>query len=388
MIYRRLSGFALFLCFFLAGFSQSTPQANYALAARFSPTKGNKMLFSTSVDPHWLKLSDRFWYTYENREGKNWYIVDALKGSKRPMFDPVKLAAEITRIVKDPFDGQHLPITNLKFTTDENSVRFEILSTLDEEKKDTSKTQGAAGAGRRGGAGGRAGAPGAGTAAKSKKTFFFEYNLNTGILTELKDYEKPKENAMWASFSPDRKFIFFSRKNNLYYMDSANYSKALVKDDDSTIVETPLTKDGEENYSYGGGGNETNVDKEKNKDKRKGIYLLWSRDGRYFTISRTDNRQVKDLWVINNTAEPRPTLETYKYQMPGETEAPQEHLILCDLSSKKVKELKAGRFKDQTCGIWAAPQLAKDLDVDFPPSVWLGTNARFYLSRSTRNLKS
>ncbi len=37
---------------------------------------------------------------------------------------------------------------------------------------------------------------------------------------------------------------------------------------------------------------------------------------------RDDSRQVKDLWVINSIADPRPTLETYKYHMPGEKEAP------------------------------------------------------------------
>ena len=90
-------------------------KANYALAARFSPDKISKMLFSTSVDPHWLKLSDRFWYVYETREGKTWYIVDAkdAKNGKRPLFDHARLAAEITKIVKDPFDAQHLPIEKL-----------------------------------------------------------------------------------------------------------------------------------------------------------------------------------------------------------------------------------------------------------------------------------
>ncbi|MCG2616555.1 DPP IV N-terminal domain-containing protein [Terrimonas sp. NA20] len=389
MIYRRLSGFALFLSMSFTAFSQSTPTANYALAARFSPTKVNKMLFSTSVDPHWLKLSDRFWYVYENRDGKNWYIVDAAKNSKRQLFDPVKLAAEITRIVRDPFDGQHLPITNLKFTADENSIRFEILSTLDEEKKDTSKTQAGAAAGRggRGGAAGRPGAPAPG--GKSKKTFFFEYNLNTGVLTEMKDYEKPKTPATWASFSPDKKFVFFSRKNNLYYMDSANYSKALIKEDDSTIVEFPLTKDGVEDYSYGGGGfgNETNVDKEKNKDKRKNVGLLWSKDGRYFTLTRTDNRLVKDLWVINNVAEPRPTLETYKYQMPGEKEAPQRELYLFDFQNKTNKKIKIAAFKDQEMAVWSAPPLQKERDDERRASFWQGTNDKFYLSRTSRDLK-
>jgi hypothetical protein len=50
----------------LATFAQQTLQkGNYELAARFSPDKLKKMIFSTSVDPHWMKKSDRFWYEYE-----------------------------------------------------------------------------------------------------------------------------------------------------------------------------------------------------------------------------------------------------------------------------------------------------------------------------------
>ncbi len=36
------------------------------------------------------------------------------------MFDNAKLAAEITKIVKDPFDAQHLEIDSLRFVKDEN----------------------------------------------------------------------------------------------------------------------------------------------------------------------------------------------------------------------------------------------------------------------------
>ena len=81
--------------------AQKTPvtKANYSLAARYSPKKVEKLVFSTSVDPHWLKKSDRFWYTYETPNGKNWYIVDPSKGDKRLLFDNAKLAAELTKIV-------------------------------------------------------------------------------------------------------------------------------------------------------------------------------------------------------------------------------------------------------------------------------------------------
>lgn len=61
----------------------SQPKANYSLAARFSPKKLDKMIFSLAVDPHWLKQSNKFWYTYETSEGKQWTIVDPLKNEKK-----------------------------------------------------------------------------------------------------------------------------------------------------------------------------------------------------------------------------------------------------------------------------------------------------------------
>lgn len=361
-------------------FSQQSqfPKANYSLAARFSPDKVNKMLFSTAVDPHWLKLTDRFWYIYETREGKYWYIVDAAKGLKKQLFDNAKLAAEITKIVRDPYDAQHLPIEKLKFSKDENSITFEVKSSQDEEKKDTTtkkdslskkvsveKTE----------------------IKKEKKIFYFDYNLQSGVLTELKGYQKPKERTTWASFSPDQRFIIFSKRNNLYWMDSANYRKAQIKEDDSTIVENQLTTDGVENYSYGSSGNETNVEKEKNKDKRKPAFIMWSPDGKYFAISRTDIRKVKDLWVINNIAEPRPTLETYKYQMPGEKDAPIRELYLFNFENKTNRQIKVTSFKDQEISTWTAPPLQKQRDDENRASIWQGTNEKFYINRTSRDLK-
>lgn len=347
-------------------------KGNYALAARFSPDKISKMLFSTNVDPHWLKLSDRFWYVYETREGKYWYIVDAARGTKQKLFDNAKLAAEITKIVKDPFDAQHLPIERLKFIKDENSIQFEVKSSVDEIKKDTAKRS--------------AGAPRT-DVKPEKKVFYFEYNLITGALTELKDYQKPKDRLTWASFSPDQRYVIFSKKHNLYWMDSANYRKAQIKEEDSTIVEHQLTTDGVENYSYGGGGNETNVEKERNKDKRKPAFILWSPDGKYFSITRSDNRKVKDLWVINNIADPRPTLETYKYQMPGEKEAPIREVYVFNFESKTNKKIKLSRFKDQEVALWPAPPLQKQRDDENRASKWLGTNDKFYLTITSRDLK-
>ena len=62
---------------------------------------------------------------------------------------------------------------------------------------------------------------------------------------------------------------------------------------------------------------------------------------------RTDQRKVADLWVINSLANPRPTLETYKYAMPGEENQPQSELWVVDIAAKKPFKLSTEQFKDQ-----------------------------------------
>src|SRR5258705_3732796 len=93
LMFRILLSYLLLIsCFTQA---QPTPvvKANDQAAARWSPKKLDKMVFTTSVDPHWLKKSDRFWYMYETSGGKKWYIVDPEKAEKKLLFDNEKLAA-------------------------------------------------------------------------------------------------------------------------------------------------------------------------------------------------------------------------------------------------------------------------------------------------------
>ena len=341
-------------------------KANYDLAARFSPKKLDKMIFSLSVDPHWLKQSNKFWYTYETSEGKQWMIVDPVKNEKKSMFDKDQLAASLTRLIKDPFDAQHLPIDSLKFIKDENWIQFEVKSSIEIDKPGAKKDA---------------------KAEKIKKVFYFEYNLNTAQLNELVGFTKPKRKPSWANMAPDQSKVVFGRNHNLYYMDKANYEKALANEDDSSIVETAITKDGIQNFGWHGEGGETNVDAEKNKNKRKPVGGYWSENSKQFAIVKVDNRKVKDLWVINSIADPRPTLETYKYWMPGEKEAPVDHLMLVDMVNYTYKEINVSLYKDQDIALWNKSAAVNARDDEFRPMVWLGTNEQLYLARTSRDLK-
>ena len=118
-------------------------------------------------------------------------------------------------------------------------------------------------------------------------------------------------------------------------MSIADYRKAQKDEKDSTIVEIQLTKDGSEHFGYGIPYSILNTDTLCN-GKRRGVWGYWSPDSKHFVTVVTDERKVKDLWVINSTASPRPTLETYRYQMPGEMDAPEDHLYITRLWQLKT----------------------------------------------------
>lgn len=361
----------MFVCVLFAVQSygqERTPitKSNYQAAERFTPGKVRQMVYSTSVRPNWLEKSNRFWYTYTTAEGTRWYLVDPDRGSRRPLFDPDRMAAELTRILKDPYDAQHLPISNIRFTADENAFRFTVASKVEEEEELNRTT---------------------GETKKQKKKYVFEYDINNNKLTHLEGY-KTKQLPSWGSISPDGQTIVFVKDFNLWMMDRANYEKAMENEKDSTIVETQLTFDGERYFGFGSSTKKSDEDAEKEKLKRSRAYISWSPDSRNFVTAKVDEREVKDLWVIYNTARPRPTLETYRYQMPGEKEAPQYHLYLFNMESREMRPIDAEAFKDQTLGVINdEPKRERFDDFTLVSTVWLGNADEFFFTRMSRDLK-
>src|SRR5690606_33871666 len=125
---------------------------------------------------------------------------------KEPLFDNADMAAQLTRLIKDPIDAQHIDIRNIRFNDHERSFRFEVNSTNDtvkskeEREKLTNKTD-----------------------TLKKKVFYLEYDLQTRRVIELSDSLKPKAPLSWASFSPDTSIVIFAKAYNLYWMDRENY---------------------------------------------------------------------------------------------------------------------------------------------------------------------
>lgn len=338
----------------------------YLQAEKYTQEKLNTMLFSTVVDPHWFQKGNCFWFQYKTSDGTFWYVVDPVAKTKKLLFDRDEIASRLTEIVKDPFDAQHLPITNLKAKEDGRTFTFEVKSTKDAKPKKDEKGKDKKGK-------------------NEKEVFYFSYDYPTRRLTHLKDKEKEPDKLRWGSVSPDGKTVVYAKDLNLYRMSREDYEKAKKDEKDSTIVEIQLTTDGVEGFGYGIPYSMLNTDTLCN-GKRRRVWGAWSPDSRHFAMTVSDDRAVKELWVINSMAQPRPTLETYKYQMPGEKEAPIEHLYLFDMTDNSRKEIKVDAYKDQNIGLEYKPMLQKQRDMDDQPVIWQGDNERFFLTRSSRDL--
>ncbi len=349
-----ISASLLVLASFAQGEKVTTP--NYALAERFSAKHVNSMVFSTQMRPQWFRDSDRFWYSWKTSDGTRYWIADPAAGTKTEIFDMDRLAMELTEIVKDPFDAKHIPFEKLKLNEDKYFT-FDIKSTADiKDKKDSTKTV--------------------------KKVYHFKYDIVTRKLEETEEYKNPY--PRFAAVSPDGMTGVYVKNHNLWCMDTLNMRKAAEDPKDSTIVERQLTFDGTRDHSWN--GNNYTGDTVKDSTERRYAPVLWSPDSKHFAMTRWDMSKIKDFWVINSTKHPRPELETYKYQMPGEA-GPTGDLIVFDMPDGKHRIIKSHVFKDQEINVESARATPKDSYNEWYSRKWLGDNDGFYALRTSRDLK-
>jgi dipeptidyl-peptidase 4 len=361
---------------------------NFDLGSRWTSAKVSKLVFDTGVTPHWLQTGDRFWYAYQTREGRRFSIVDPARKTKALLFDHAKMAASLTSITRQPYDAQHLPFSTIKFKND-NIFEFDVSVPRDTEIVTTKKKVGTSqdpedqsadnpqqqqGQGQRG-----AGPGAAGRTPPRNRTLRFDYDIAAQKLTLDEDYSAPPPRPRWAAVSPDEQTVVFARSHNLYVMDAADFAKAQKNAGDTSIVETKLTTDGEEYYSYARSRQQDQQIQEQQQQQQQdqqdqqdqtqqetttttdknarvpAVNVIWSQDSKRFALIRRDERKVKDLWVINALSNPRPTLETYRYAMPGEENIAVQEMHVFDVTGKKQVRVKTDRFKDQTFSIATAP---------------------------------
>ena len=302
---KRLGTSIITLLYFFVVFSQ---KADFKAAEKFRGDNLTSRYGDLSVSATWIEESDIFWYSFKTSAGKNYYYVNASARSKQLMFDSRYMAAELRKLTNHPYNDLDLPIKELKF-----------------EKKSTSKFT------------------------FQVDSIKFLYDMTSQKLI-IKDTIGKEKKPSWASYSPDSTWITFARNHNLFLMKA--------KDKDS--VEIQLTTDGERYYSFAGFGH--SEDTARSKKVRANVQ--WFKNEKKLYVIRDDERKVKDLFVIDVLAQPRPKLETYRYSMPGEEFVPQPELIIFDVDTRKRVNVDLKKWKDQTINVaWSSQEEARKLVV-------------------------
>lgn len=305
--------------------------ANWPLAAKFNKESVRLAAVEAQVFPQWIGKSDQFWYALRTTEGTKYYRVDPSKRTKAPLFDATKLASQLSELTAVPTDTRTLAITRsqindegtkLKFVVGEFQYEFDLLT---EKLVKLGKAPPVS----------RFGPPRGGEEKERERQKKDEDDFRE----EKKEEPKKEDNIRdgYKNYSPDRKRFAFVNKNNLFLADEGKESEAVQ-----------LTTDGEEEYTFasrqfnrpGGMGGGTETGKMPMSDRKLRPNLTWSPDSKFFFATRSDARGIKELYLVDNLAQPRPTLEKYPYPMPGEDAIRKSEMFVYEVSSKKLNRVK------------------------------------------------
>ena len=339
-------------------------KANWQLAEKFSPQSLRSRVYTNSVNPHWLGQSDSLCYDWKDHTGSTFYLVVPTTKTKKPLFDQVKLASQLSDLSHRAHDPQNLPFTSIRFSTDRKTFAFTADSSRWEwdVRAETLKLLGPAigGGADSAGRGGRGGRGQGGAAAAPPDTVnTCGGNAGGGRAGAGGGGQfGGGRGGDFRNYSPDSSMFAFARDHNLFVV------KVATKD---TVQ---LTKDGVKNYSFGardtlqerqqqelqqqqqqqddstqqgGGGGRGGV----NRDPRVRANVVWSQDSKGFAVIREDQRKVGQLYLVNNLANPRPTLMSYSYAMPGEENVAQEELYSWRVGDTQLAPVNVRKWKDQ-----------------------------------------
>ncbi|HET6576391.1 MAG TPA: DPP IV N-terminal domain-containing protein [Fimbriiglobus sp.] len=322
---------------------QKVTGANYPLAMKFSrefvaqhvPEGGSSL-----VSPRWLGKTDVFWYEIRTPAGVRYWKVDCEKKSRVPLLDTGTLAARLSELSRKPTDEATLKLASESVTDDGAKFRFvagEFRYEYDLAAKKLTKL----GRAPRG--------PQLPPEALAQMTQEQRDRLRE-IQQRRRDDDRQDDQQQeqqegtpppasrrtaapsYKAYAPDKKKYVYAYKYNLYLAEEGKEDKAVQ-----------LTSDGAAEYSFAGGGfgfggtRRSDGDPQPPAPERKSLpRVTWSVDSKYFHVTRTDGRGVKDLFLVNSIATPRPRLETYKYPMPGEEAVRKPELYVCHADGCKV----------------------------------------------------
>ena len=262
-------------------------EADYARAEKFMPYNTTPLVYGTERAT-WLS-GGRFWFRSTSPEDSEFVIVDAATGARKPAFDHVALAAALSKATGNSYDAHHLPSRLLGFSEDGQTVSLAIRGKRWECNLQTYACSAKGSAGE------------------------------VAMLPQDKPLAWRFAMAENESLSPDGKKAVFIRDYNLLMRDLA------------TGRETQLTTDGVKDFGYA-----TDNAGWTHSDRP---IVVWSPDSRKIATYQQDQRSDGEMYLVH-TEVGHPTLEQWKYPLPGDSRVTMIERVVIDLDGPRVIRFK------------------------------------------------
>ena len=202
------------------------------------------LVFDTTVTPRWLESGDRFWYPYQTREGRTFYLVDPVKktqGAALRSREDGRARSRRSRASRTTRSTCRSRRSSSSRTTRRSSSTSQVPRDADDRHAEKARRYDRSQAAAR--PGGRI-RPTMTTAIRSSRDSgaaaarqaAARQPPRTGRCTSSTTWRPRSVDALttttrrrsaprWAALSPDGKTIVFARNHNLFMMDADNYAQ-------------------------------------------------------------------------------------------------------------------------------------------------------------------
>jgi dipeptidyl aminopeptidase/acylaminoacyl peptidase len=258
-------------CFFLsliisAGLtatSQQLTKDDYARAVSFNwQNLNNKKVFNASVSINWSGDSSGFFYTSQDKQGKNFTRLSFAKLVAEPLFDRQRLAVLLSDTLQTKMNPMDLPLSGLRYIN-KNKIAF---------------------------------------AAGNKN---FTLDLNTYQLAS----DPPSAFNAMQTASPDGKWIAYADKYNLF-----------IKSTGTGEIKQ-LSRGGEKNYEYATYYGWSDIMEGENGERPQRFRVNWSPDSKWIQTFICDLRFGNKMYLLDWSVDTlyRAKLLSYYRASPGDT---------------------------------------------------------------------
>jgi dipeptidyl aminopeptidase/acylaminoacyl peptidase len=282
-IRRHVLSFAAFGMLVAAGTpllaqSRQLTAEDYARAERFLAPQTVPLVTGFGVRPTWLP-DGRFWYRTTAADGAAFYVVDPAKRSRTSLFDARRLATALAAATGARVDASRLPFQSVDLEKDNRGITVSL--------------QG-----------------------KRWRCDIQQYACTTADTNAARAAGETPPNS---SVSPDGRRAVFIRDYNLWVKELA------------TGKETQLTSDGVKDFGYA-------------TDNAGWVHspnpvVSWSPDSRRVATFQHDGRGAREMALVSTNVG-APTIDIWKYPMPGDSIVFRITRVVIDVDTPKVTRLQ------------------------------------------------